>query len=378
MAEFETDLSARTGARVMRVDRADVPIQGISESLLARFRAGDELFEAMFREVDGLGPVYARASCGDCHAGDGRGPGLVMRVGRLDPNVSDERMRELLPFGDMERPYAIGAAKPLLLNVGPELKKSPRLPPPVFGRGYIEAVDDASIEAQFALARPGGSISGRIARIEDGPERSSRIGRFGLKARTADLTAFTAEALHGDMGLTSSRHPEEPSSENELTSDGKPGIDVSDEQVAMLADYVRLLALPPRISKSDREGALLFAQLDCSGCHVPSLRTRANYPIAQLADIDAPLYSDLLLHDMGEELSDGIKEGAAEAREWRTAPLIGLRFQNAFLHDGRASSVEEAILLHGGADSEGGPSKAAFVSLDRAQQQALVRFVQGL
>lgn len=377
--EASLDSSSKREARIIRVDRADAPIRDLPESLLERFRAGDELFEAIFRESDGLGPLYVRASCSDCHADDGRGPGTVIRIGRSDPSVSDEDLRAQLPFGDMERPYALSSALPLLLPEVSGLKKTRRLPPAVFARGYLDAIDDRAIEENARRARrPGSPISGRVARLQHGPGKAARIGRFGLKARSPDLVSFTADALHGDMGLTSSYHPEEPPNPSSVLEDGKEGLDVTDEQVELLADYVRLLALPERRLPRDTRGARLFVAVECGECHVPSLRTRADAPLSIFADIDAPIYSDLLLHDMGEGLSDGITEGAAGPRDWRTAPLIGVRFQSAFLHDGRAANVEEAILLHGGDGSEAADSVAAFLALSQGDRRALLSFVQEL
>lgn len=376
---FESESHSENSALVVRIDRADVPIADLSAPLVERFRAGDELFETVFREIDGLGPLYVRASCSDCHADDGRGPGLVTRVGRLDPKAREESLRALLPFGDMERPYALGSAKPLLFSDDLGLRKTRRMPPAVFGRGYIEAVADRSIlENAKRARRPGSPISGRVALLDQGPGISPKIGRLGLKARSPDLLSFTADALLGDMGLTSSYQPVEPANPSGVTDDSKAGLDVTDEQVGLLADYVRLLVLPERKLPQDPRGARLFATLECSECHVPSLRTRADAEVPMLADIDAPIYSDLLLHDMGEGLSDGITEGAAGPREWRTAPLIGMRFQSSFLHDGRAQSVLEAILLHRGEGSEAADSVAAFLALDEDDRRALLGFVQGL
>jgi len=111
---------------------------------------------------------------------------------------------------------------------------------------------------------------------------------------------------------------------------------------------------------------------------VPSLRTRPDYPIPQLAGIDAPLYSDLLLHDMGIERADGMAEGEAGTRDWRTAPLIGLRFNQQFMRDGVASTIEEAILAHGATGSEAAASVAAYQALSPADQQLLQQFVSSL
>jgi CxxC motif-containing protein (DUF1111 family) len=108
---------------------------------------------------------------------------------------------------------------------------------------------------------------------------------------------------------------------------------------------------------------------------VPSLRTRADYPIAALAGIDAPLYTDVLLHDMGAALADGMTDESADSQGWRTAPLIGLRFSREFLHDGRASSVEDAILAH---DGEAKGASDAFRALSTADRATLLRYVQAL
>jgi CxxC motif-containing protein (DUF1111 family) len=147
--------------------------------------------------------------------------------------------------------------------------------------------------------------------------------------------------------------------------------------VNLVADYVRTLALPKRAAP-DAAGAALFAQAGCATCHVPSLRTAADYPVALLADIDAPVYSDLLLHDMGTELADGIVDGDATGSEWRTAPLMGMRFFRSFLHDGRAKTLRDAVVAHGGTGSEASTAAAAFQGLATADQQRLLDFVAGL
>src|SRR5205085_277600 len=116
---------------------------------------------------------------------------------------------------------------------------------------------------------------------------------------------FTADAYQGDMGLTSPLRPTELPNPENLTDDRKPGIDLPLETINLTSDYVRLLAIPPRTAAP---GAELFERALCAACHVPSLKTRADYPIAALAGIDAPVYSDLLLHDLGDALADGLAE----------------------------------------------------------------------
>lgn len=364
--------------RVVRSDRADLPLTGLEPVWLERFREGDALFEAVFREADGLGPSYIRASCSDCHRDDGRGPGRVTRVGRTSLAEATDGAR-LLPWGDTVRPYVTaGATMPLKEPEAVGLVVTHRLPPAVFGRGYLEAIADAEIErvARRAVARAG-SVRGRIARVRAPGSGEARIGRFGLKATSPDLSDFTARALHGDMGLTSPLYPAEPSNPDGLTDDGKPGLDVTREDVERMADYVRLLALPSRTSVS-AAGARAFDAVGCATCHVPSLRTRPDHPVAALADVEAFVYTDLLLHDMGEGLADGVREGDAGPREWRTAPLIGLRFFPAYLHDGRALTIEAAIVEHRGPGSEANDAVAAFEGLGDEERRALIEFVSGL
>ena len=207
------------------------------------------------------------------------------------------------------------------------------------------------------------------------------IGRLGVKARIATMDDFTADAFQGDMGITSPLRPVEFRNPDDLADDMRPGVDVGLKSVNVRANYIRLLAIPVRVAQP--QAAALFEQAQCSSCHVPSLRTRADYPIAQLSDVDAPIYTDLLLHDMGRELADGLPadsggDGTATSFEWRTSPLIGLRFNNTFLHDGRAKSVEQAILSHRGEGSEANDAVDAFEALDDEQRESLLRFVEAL
>ena len=367
---------ASDGTRTIRIDRSDVPLSRITAQELQRFRRGDRVFEAVFREADGLGPLYIRDSCSACHREDGRGPG---RVGKLVHGV--KQTASALPFGSTERPYvAAGASQPVVARAA-EQRVTYRFPPAVFGRGYLDAVADAEIErlAAAAAARPG-PVRGRIHRVAAlGAQATlpTRIGRFGLKARLASLDEFTAEAFQGDMGLTSPLLPFELANPEGLHDDRKPGVDVAAETLADASDYVRLLEIPARAAFS-AEGRAAFESALCSVCHVPALRTRADYPVSALAGIEAPVYTDFLLHDMGEGLSDGVSDGQAGPREWRTAPLVGLRFSSAYLHDGRAHDLEAAILAHGEDGSEARAAVDQFRALAPAAREQLLAFVAAL
>jgi CxxC motif-containing protein (DUF1111 family) len=202
------------------------------------------------------------------------------------------------------------------------------------------------------------------------------VGRFGLKARIAAVDDFTADALQGDMGITSPLRPTEIPNPDGLTDDLKPGVDVTADSVNERATYVRMTAIPLRTP--DAHGLQLFTDAKCAVCHAPTLKTRADYPIAILAGIDAPVFTDMLLHDLGAGLADGIVEGLATGRDWRTAPLIGLRFDRTFMHDGRAGDVPAAIAAHAGPGSEANESVSLYQAMSAADRAALETFVESL
>jgi CxxC motif-containing protein (DUF1111 family) len=367
----------RQPPRLVREDRSDLPIAGLTAELATLFALGDGRFEEPFTEAQGLGPLYIQRSCVGCHEDDLRGPGVVRRFG-----VEGVR----LPFGDTVRPQlAAGAHTPLAPPEGARV--TTRLPPAVIGRGQLEALPDAQLFAWAeAQAQAGGPISGRVARHRDEDTIATpsvfgadapTLGRFGLKARTATLEDFVADALLGDMGLTSPTRVVEPSNPDALEDDARPGLDVDAETVVQLAAYVRLLAIPTRATP-DARGERLFSEIGCADCHVPRARTRADHPIEALRDREVALYTDVLLHDMGAGLEDGIEEAAASGREWRTAPLVGLRFVRSFLHDGRAGDVATAIAAHASDGSEASEVLARFEALEAQDREALVRFVEGL
>jgi CxxC motif-containing protein (DUF1111 family) len=378
---------ARRGA-----DPFDVPIDGVSAEEQRAFFSGDELFGLPLREADGLGPLYTRSACAACHAEGVRGPGTVQKMSVVLPDgVTTSPDQSKLPWGHTVHPLLAAAAKtPVEPPDDPSVRVSIRVGPPILGRGYLEAVADSEIlRVEAEQAKRGDAIHGRVNHViyasEPNPDPTFNahqkgdpvIGRFGLKARIATLDEFTADALQGDMGITSPLRPTELPNPDGLTDDLKPGVDVTAESVNGRATYMRLTAIPDRRGLTER-GRALFEGAGCGACHVPAMKTRPDYPIALLAGIDAPVFTDLLLHDMGDELADGVIDGEARSRDWRTAPLIGLRFNKTFLHDGRAHTVEEAILLHDGNGSEAAASIHAFLSLPPGDHDALLAFVGAL
>jgi CxxC motif-containing protein (DUF1111 family) len=374
-------------------DPFDIPVEGLTTEERAGFRDGDGLFDLALRPYDGLGPLYTRTSCGGCHAEGVRGPGLVQKMVVVEADgITPAADQSKLPYGHTVHPLmAAGETTPIVPPADdPSVKVTVRLGPPILGRGYLEAVLDSEIErVAAAQAQRTDGIHGRINRVaysaQANPDTTYHahqpgdavIGRFGLKARIATIDEFTADALQGDMGITSPLRPTEIGNPDGLTDDLKPGVDVTSESVNKRAVYVRMTAIPTRASV-DARGAALFAEVQCAGCHVPTMRTRADYPLAPLADIDAPIYTDLLLHDLGDTRADGMVEGQATGRDWRTAPLIGLRFNRVLMHDGIAATVEDAIAAHAGPGSEANGSVAAFEALGAADRALLLAFVQSL
>jgi CxxC motif-containing protein (DUF1111 family) len=211
------------------------------------------------------------------------------------------------------------------------------------------------------------------------------VGRFSRKAQVGTLLQQTVEAFHQDMGITSDFLPEENvnprSGADTRGADRVPDPEVSGATVRAVLDYLRFLA-PPRAGDVTGErlrGREVFHEVGCARCHTPTLQT-GPHAVQALSLQEVNLYSDLLLHDLGEALADGRPDGQADGREWRTAPLWGLRVMRDFLngeafllHDGRARSVEEAVRLHGG---EAAAVRRAFEALTEADRRALLAYVE--
>jgi CxxC motif-containing protein (DUF1111 family) len=375
----------------------DVPVAGIGSDGVAKFNDGDTLFEVILREADGLGPLYTRQSCGSCHdAEDGlRGPGSAQKMSVVEADgLTPSSDQSELPWGPTIHPFVVApAVTPIVPPMGvSNVRVTTRIGPSVLGRGYMEAVEDSEIQrVAAAQAMRTDAIHGIVNTYtyasQPNPDPTFNahqpgdtvIGRFGLKARIGTLDEFVADALQNDMGITSPLRPTEIPNPDGLTDDAKPGIDAVIDDVNLRADYVRTIAIPWRATP-DPAAQALFDQAQCSACHVPTLHTSPSYPIAMLADIDAPIYTDLLLHDMGDGLSDSLDdgEGVATARTWRTAPLIGLRFSREYLHDGRATTLLDAVMAHDSNGSEAHASVQLFSNLSADQQTALLDFVMSL
>jgi CxxC motif-containing protein (DUF1111 family) len=244
----------------------------------------------------------------------------------------------------------------------------------------LEAVPESTI---LALADPadtdGDGISGRANLVSD-PENPSvlRLGRFGLKATQATVLHQIAYAFNRDMEVTSSIFP---------ILDGETVArppEVSDEELDVMNRYVALLGVGARRDLQDAEvlrGRQLFTAASCVACHTPELTTGRYHPLGELRNQTIRPYTDLLLHDMGPGLADTMGGEGASGSEWRTAPLwniglsAGVSGGEGYLHDGRARTIEEAILWHGG---EAEQAKENFRNMPAADRSAVIKFIRSL
>lgn len=276
----------------------------------------------------------------------------------------------------------------------PDLRISPRVAPQMIGLGLLEAVPDADILAMEDFDdTDGDGISGRANRVWSEEHGRVMLGRFGWKAGQATIRGQSASAFSGDIGISTSLRPE---GWGECTAaeavcraapdghgaDGGP--EAGDAVLDLVTFYSRNLAVPARRDPGDPEvlrGKRVFHEAGCAACHRPKFVTaRLEDQPEQSFQLIWP-YTDLLLHDMGDGLADGRPEARATGTEWRTAPLWGIGLteavtgQASFLHDGRARTLLEAVLWHGG---EAEPARDAVVALPTADRDALVRFLESL
>ncbi len=360
------------------------PLPGMTAEEFELFRLGLEDFTEVENAGEGLGPAFNGTGCSACHnspAIGGISPVAEVRAGRLD----EEGKFHVLGGGTLYHLFSIPnhECQP---KIPPEANViSRRIPIPLFGAGLVEAISD---ETLLALEDPddldNDGISGRAAMINDVATGRDRIGRFGWKSQQATLLAFGADAYRNEMGITSDLFPDEvapgvdpevlelcdlrPDPEDERDpSTGLRGIDNFESFMKFLAPIER-----GPIDETVQRGDILFESVGCASCHVPVLMTGPNS--SPLFDQKAvPLYSDLLLHAVGT--GDNIEQEAAAPDEIRTPALWGLRLRRPFLHDGSASTPEEAILRHG---QEAEAVRVRFEELVPDERSALLAFLNSL
>ena len=256
---------------------------------------------------------------------------------------------------------------------------SVRLAPQLVGLGLLEAVSESTISA---LADPNDAdhdgIAGRMQMVKDPQTGQLRMGRFNYKAGKARLSHQVAGALNNDMGVTTSVFPV-------LDGDTNSGpVEISDTELNEMTRYIAVLGVSARRDLTNAQalqGEQLFASATCVKCHVPTLTTSPYHPITELRNQTIHPFTDLLLHDMGPGLADNMGEGIATGAQWRTAPLwsigltAGVSQGEAYLHDGRARTLEEAILWHGG---EAAASKEIFRNMSATDRAAVIAFLRSL
>jgi CxxC motif-containing protein (DUF1111 family) len=385
-----------------------------------------------------LGPRYNQVSCIACHALNGRtaapAAGTVFAGTVLTGTAgADSRRVPDATYGlnVLQKAAAAGAAdygvsvqaytttvrtladgekvelqKPVYAFKGPvPAQYSARQAPQVIGVGLLEALPEGTV---LALADPadanGDGIRGVANLVTDPETGQTRLGRFGWKAAKASVRHQAAEALVNDMGVVSPVYPSRSCQRAAADCRSNPqGTGVNEQELQRVVQYLELLAVPAqrslrsafpagvRVSPEHEvnpaqaaRGAQLFAQVNCTACHVATLKTGTTHPFAELRDQTIHPYTNLLLHDMGAGLADTVAEGKAQPSMWRTAPLWGIgslpwvqgSTQNVrYLHDGRARTLMEAIGWHGG---EADNSRQRFEALSRDDRAAVLAFLNTL
>ena len=352
---------------------------------------------AVTKATDGLGPLFNARSCAACHPKGGRGKfgedengritgtGLLVRIGdetgSPDP-IYGGQLQILAVQGLEEEGHMIrakdGTIKVAGLNYGEPAVTSHmagRLAPDLRGLGLLQQIPDADI---LALADEtdanGDGISGRPNYTYNATGEKV-LSRFGWKAGKADIQMQSAAALNNDIGLSNPIYPKHVGDCTEhqplclsAPHGGDPtfeNLEIDTQMLDLIVSFVTNLKAPK--SQQNIEGLKLFNETGCNACHV------GQYTLANGRNFTP--YTDLLLHDMGDVLADGIGDGEATGQEWRTPPLWGLKSATRFLHDGRAKSIAEAIELHGG---EAAKARDNYRALNPAEQDHLHTFVSNL
>lgn len=314
----------------------------------ADFHDGRVGFRQPFAESQGLGPHFNATSCAGCHA--------TPNLGGRGRDVESEGIRVHGPAEVGREAMSLRKQAAVGFQLEPaEGPVSKLKSPPLYGYGLLDSVPRAvhlgNVDAADA---DGNGIRGMVN------VRAGHASRFGQKANEIDLLRFVAGALRVEMGLTS------PLDRNQAPdADALPDPEVPASLVRRIDAFVRHLAPPPRgpVGPQELEGERLFGELGCVGCHRPQLGTVQG------------AYTDLLLHDLGRRLDNGLIDGLAQGRHWRTPPLWGFRFRERYLHDERAASVHEVQRLHGG---EAAQVSARFLALPAAKQAQVVAFLRSL
>jgi CxxC motif-containing protein (DUF1111 family) len=409
-------------------------LEGATAGEREYFAAGKTEFEDAEEVADGLGPTLNLDSCVGCHsqpASGGSSPVVNPQVAFATKNGGADALpsfitadgparearfvsnRDGSPDGGVHALFTIshrvGAERCAVTQPDFEQQVANhnvifRIPTPTFGLGLIEAIPDSAIVANIGNDGPSKSalgirgranfaVAGRtISGQSNNNGNDGTIARLGWKAQNKSLLLFAGEAYNVEMGISNELFPTERDETANCQFAVQPNSSTNAEAatpvealsaIEKFAFYMRLLAPPapstttPGGADSIQSGRRLFTSVGCSLCHTPSLTT-GNSAIAALRNKPVNLYSDLLLHDMGTGLADGISQGQAGPREFRTAPLWGLGQRIFFLHDGRTKDLLTAVLAHASAGSEANNVVAAAAALSESQKQDLLNFLRSL
>ena len=379
-------LVVRSGLLVAQSTRVGDPLIGISSSQFEEFRLGLDDFLEVETSEEGLGPAFNGTSCAVCHNVPVVGGGGTIAEIRAAGRDAAGRPVALSPDGEtLFQLFSIPTHGCQVILPLEAVIIARRIPIPLFGAGLVEAIPDATI---LSLADPedrdGDGVSGRASVIRDVETGDVRVGRFGWKAQHATLLTFGADAYRNEMGITNDLFREElgfgvtPEQYRRCdpTPDPEDIIDPATRRrgIDNFASFMRLLAPVPRESETPaiQEGQRVFSSIGCASCHTPSMVTAPSTD--RLFDRQVvPLYSDLLLHDIGT--GDSIPQAAASPDEIRTPSLWGLRLRRPLMHDGRAATIDEAIRGHAG---EATAARRRFEGLPAASVQNLLAFLRSL
>jgi CxxC motif-containing protein (DUF1111 family) len=413
---------------------AGTPFADLTPSELAYFDVGKEDFEEAEEVEDGLGPRMNLDSCAGCHSQPdigGSSPAVNPQVEFASKDGGNDKVPPFLslngpvrearfvrnpdgsPDGGVHALFTVsgrGKAGPCKLDqpdFAGQMSRGNvvfRIPTPTFGAGLIEMIPDVAIlanrntdsagkaalgirgRANFELA--GNTITGQT----NNNGNDGTVSRFGWKAQNKSLLLFSGEAYNVEMGITNdlfmTERDEDPKCDyadnpNSITDpDAGTPIDAINS-IEKFTFFMRFLAPPapsattPGGATSITNGKMLFSAVGCAQCHFPSFTTGKS-AVAALRYKPVRLYSDLLLHNMGSGLADGVSQGAASGQEFRTAPLWGLGQRVFFLHDGRTSNLIEAIGAHASSGSEANGSVQLYNALSEERKQDLVNFLRSL
>jgi CxxC motif-containing protein (DUF1111 family) len=386
-AEPEADqdvASAMSGVHAPLQARFGDPLPGLSQADLARFDAGKDEFEDDETPEQGLGPVFNDTACSRCHSAPavgGSNATIEIRFGAIGADGRFDPLTQL--GGSLIQVKGIGQAGSCDFTgetVPAQAKLvSGRRTTPLFGLGLVDAVPESTFRYVAQIEQKiWPDEAGRVATVHDIARNRDAVGRFGWKNQVPNLHQFAGDAYLNEMGITSPEFPNENCPHGDcslLACNPLPGINDDGSGVVAFADFMTLLAPPPRKQLTGQilAGRFVFTFVGCSHCHWDTFRT-GDSTVASLDHVTFHPYSDFLLHDMGS-LGDGIETGDAKGPEFRTAPLWGLPSLPAYLHDGRAATVKDAILAH---DGQARRARERFARASAGDQAALLAFLASL